>query len=72
MSKSNVSEGAICRSVIDRNEVMKDQIILSVREILKSDVSDEQQILIAQSVTQIIQSHTNGVTSEISHEFSKK
>jgi len=72
MSKSNVSEGAICRSVIDRNEVMKNQIISSIREILKEDVSNDQQILIAQSVAQIIQSHTGALTSAVSNEFSKK
>jgi len=51
---------------------MKNQIISSIREILKEDVSNDQQILIAQSVAQIIQSHTDALTSAVSNEFSKK
>jgi len=51
---------------------MKNQIISSIREILKEDVSNDQQILIAQSVAQIIQSHTGALTSAVSNEFSKK
>jgi|TARA_R100000501_G_C2600462_1_gene97678 hypothetical protein len=72
MSKRIVSEGVVCRAVIDRNEVMKNQIIVAVREALGPDVPDDQHVLVAKSIKKIVQLHTGGLVTEISNEFSKK
>ncbi len=66
---SNPSEGVVCRAVIDRHDVMTNQIAAVVREVFGLD---EKTKSVVQTVNQIVQSHTNGLVETISNEFAKK
>jgi len=68
---SKPSEGKVCRAVIDRHDVMKNQVIASVREALGADESNKALSGISESVVKIFQVHTNGLINNISKEFAK-
>ena len=69
---SNVSEGKICRSIIDRHDVMKNQVMQAVREALGANPDPETLRLVSNEITRIFQSQTSGLISTVSHQFSGK
>jgi len=73
MPSTGPSESVICRSIVDRNEVVKSQIIAAVMESMAATTKQhKQQALIAKAIEKLFQSHTNGLVDSVSREFSKK
>ena len=64
------SERKICRSVIDRHDVMKNQIFESVRTQFGDKIDQNLLKEIQKMVNSIFESHTHGLVNTISKQFS--
>jgi|ETNvirenome_6_85_1030632.scaffolds.fasta_scaffold06809_3 hypothetical protein len=67
-----ISERKVCRAVIDRHEVMGNQVAEAVHEAMKDNVNEDQAQKIQQQIRVIFESHTNGLVSTLSKMFSNK
>ena len=64
------SERTICRSVIDRNDVIKNQVFESVRTLLGDKVDQAQLKEIQKTINSIFELHTYNLVGSISKQFS--
>jgi hypothetical protein len=64
------SEGKICRAVIDRHDVMKNQVTEAVSGGLGNSADRKQLEEIRKTIHKIFESHTSGLIDVISKQFS--
>jgi len=66
---NKVSEGKICRSIIDRHDVMKNQILNAVLEQLSEGTSHDEKVSLQNAVAHVFDVHTNGLLTNVSKQF---
>ena len=67
-----VSEGKMCRAVIDRHDVIRNQVLSVVNELIGSQVPTETSRVINEQIKQIFVIHTNGLVANISKQFAEQ
>ena len=66
---NKVSEGKICRSIIDRHDVMKNQILSALLEGLSTATSYDEKVALQNAITGVFDIHTNGLLTNVSKQF---
>ena len=67
-----VSEGKVCRAIIDRNEVMASQVLTTVMENLGSKASQKDYADLKKQLDAVVAVHTDGLVKQVSKMFSDK
>ncbi len=68
----DVSESNVCRSIIDRHAVIKNQIVVAVRETMGPDADADVLKTINNEIERIFQAQTSGLVTHISKQFAVK
>jgi hypothetical protein len=66
-----VSEGKVCRGIIDRHDVIKHQVIETIRESLRSGLTSETEQTVFVQIEELFRIHTDGLVGNISKQFSE-
>ena len=72
MSEKNPGSRKVCRAILDRHEVMSNQVVNQVLEVMQNEVDDEKKTQIKQSIERVFQQHSNGLVDQMLDMFSKK
>ena len=67
-----VSEGKVCRAIIDRNEVLAAKVLTTVMESLGSKASREDYVAMKKQLDAVVSVHTDGLVKQVSKLFSGK
>lgn len=67
-----VSEGKVCRAIIDRNEVLASKVLTIVMESLGSKASRKDYAAMKKQLDATVAVHTDGLVKQVSKLFSGK
>lgn len=66
---SKVSEGKVCRAIVDRYDVLTDQVFAVVSEVAGSKLTRDEMKTIRKNILAQTESSKNGLLTAISKEF---
>jgi len=66
---NKVSEGQVCRSIMDRHDVMKNQILNAVMDHLPATVTYDEKVSLQNAVVRVFDVHTSGLLTNVSKQF---
>lgn len=68
--KKGVSEADVCRTILDREEVLQMQVFNFMVENLRETVANEKLMSLQAPLSQLFSQHTNGLVDAVSKKFS--
>ena len=72
MSEKNPGSRKVCRAILDRHEVMSNQVVSEILEALQKETDKEKMLQIKRKVEHVFQQHSNGLIDQVLEMFSKK
>ena len=72
MSEKNPGSRKVCRAILDRHEVMSNQVVSEILEALQKETDKEKMLQIKRKVEYVFQQHSNGLIDQVLEMFSKK